>query len=66
MKTSYRMRDLPQRTGLGKSYLYREIKEGNFPPGRLIAPNVRIWSEEEIDAEMQRRFDLYNNSNSAA
>ena len=62
MKTSYRMRDLPQRTGLGKSFLYREIKEGNFPPGRLIAPNVRIWSEEEIEAEIQRRIAQYNKS----
>ena len=43
-----------------------EIKEGNFPVGLWIAPNVRIWTEEVIAAEMQRRFNLYNNTDSAA
>lgn len=62
MKQAYRMRDLPDRTGLGKSLIYRDIKNGDFPPGRLIAPNVRIWTEEEIEAEMQRRFALYSKS----
>lgn len=62
----YRMKHLPDRTGLGTSLIYREIKEGNFPVGLWIAPNVRIWTEEVIAAEMQRRFNLYNNTDSAA
>ena len=56
----YRMKHLPGRTGLGTSLIYREIKEGNFPEGQWIAPNIRIWTEEVIEAEMQRRFSLYN------
>ena len=61
----YRMKHLPDRTGLGTSLIYRESKEGNFPAGLLIAPNVRIWTEEVIAAEMQRRFKLYNKTGSA-
>jgi len=56
----YRMKDLKARTGLGTSLIYREIKEGNFPSGRKVAPNVRIWTEEEIAEEMERRLKLYN------
>ncbi len=59
-KATYRMRDLPGRTGMGASFLYSEIKAGNFPQGKLVAPNIRVWTEEIVEAEMQRRFDLYN------
>jgi len=54
MKRNYRMKDLPARTGMGKSLIYRDVKNGEFPPGRLIAPNVRIWTEEEIEAELRQ------------
>jgi predicted DNA-binding transcriptional regulator AlpA len=65
-RSVYRMKHLPGRTGMGPSLIYREIKEGNFPEGQWVTPNVRIWTEEVIAAEMQRRFNLYNNANSGA
>ena len=56
----YRIKQLPARTGLGVSLIYREMKDGNFPKGRKVNQHIRVWSEEEIEAEMQRRFALYN------
>ena len=56
----YRMKHLPGRTGLGVALIYREMKEGNFPKGKKVFKNIRIWTEEELEAEMQRRFSLYN------
>ena len=34
--------------------LCRWIKAGHFPPGRLIGPNSRAWTEAEIEAYQQR------------
>lgn len=65
IRQSHRMRDLPGRTGMSRTMIYNEIKDGNFPPGRLIAPTIRIWTEDEIAAEMERRFELYNDKQSA-
>jgi predicted DNA-binding transcriptional regulator AlpA len=28
---------------------YRQIKAGEFPPGRMISPNRRGWTREEIN-----------------
>lgn len=36
--------------------LRRWIKEGRFPPGRMIGPNSRAWTEDEI-AAYQRQLD---------
>jgi predicted DNA-binding transcriptional regulator AlpA len=30
--------------------LDRNIKNLGFPPGRLLSPNVRVWTEEEVEA----------------
>jgi predicted DNA-binding transcriptional regulator AlpA len=30
--------------------LRRWIREEGFPPFRLIGPNTRVWTEEEIEA----------------
>jgi predicted DNA-binding transcriptional regulator AlpA len=45
-----RYSDLVER-GLFRSRmtLKRAIDEGRFPPGRLLTPNARAWTEEEAD-----------------
>lgn len=58
-KQVYRMKHLTGRTGMSESLIYREISEGNFPQGQIVAPKVRVWTEEVVEAEMQRRFKLY-------
>ena len=30
--------------------LQRWIQTRGFPPGRLIGPNTRVWTEEEVEA----------------
>jgi hypothetical protein len=34
--------------------LRRWIKAGAFPPGRMIGPNSRAWTKDEIVAHQQR------------
>ena len=49
-KTILRYKHLVER-GLVKSraQLANLIKHTGFPPGRLMSPNTRAWTEEEID-----------------
>jgi predicted DNA-binding transcriptional regulator AlpA len=47
-----RMRDLIKRVGIAKSRatIYEWIKKYGFPPGRMIGPTTRVWTEEEVAA----------------
>ena len=46
-----RFRHLKER-GIADSWpqLRRLMQHQGFPPGRLLGPQTRVWSEEEIDA----------------
>jgi predicted DNA-binding transcriptional regulator AlpA len=46
-----RFRDLKAR-GLVNNWvtLSRWVQEQGFPPGRLLGPNTRVWTEAEIEA----------------
>jgi predicted DNA-binding transcriptional regulator AlpA len=35
--------------------LKRLVQQENFPPGRLLGPNTRAWTEEEIDGWLDAR-----------
>jgi predicted DNA-binding transcriptional regulator AlpA len=37
--------------------LSRWINNGTFPPGQLIGPNTRVWTEEEVSAWWDSRVD---------
>jgi predicted DNA-binding transcriptional regulator AlpA len=45
-----RFRDLKAR-GLVNSWpmLKRRIERDGFPPGRMLGPNIRAWTEDEIE-----------------
>jgi predicted DNA-binding transcriptional regulator AlpA len=51
-----RFRDLKGR-GLADSYAQLDnlIRKYGFPIGRLLGPNTRVWSEDEIDAWLANR-----------
>jgi hypothetical protein len=51
-----RFRDL-QTAGVAKSWpqLARMIELYGFPPGRLLSPQVRVWTDEEIDGWLATR-----------
>jgi hypothetical protein len=56
MTVLLRFRDLKAR-GVVKSWpqLNRMQKLHDFPLGRLMSPNVRAWTEEEIEAYIESR-----------
>jgi predicted DNA-binding transcriptional regulator AlpA len=35
--------------------LWRMIRDQGFPPGTLISPNVRAWTDDEVDAWLAAR-----------
>ncbi len=41
-------------TGLGKSTLYRMMREGKFPPARRISSNSIGWRLSEVNAWMDQ------------
>jgi predicted DNA-binding transcriptional regulator AlpA len=51
MKKILRSRDLLARGDIPSlATMYRQIKAGEFPPGRMISKNIRGWTVEEMDA----------------
>jgi len=56
MSTFLRFRDLKAR-GLvdNRTTLQRWIQQQQFPPGRLLGPNVRVWSDTEISVWLASR-----------
>lgn len=52
-----RMRDLPAKTGLGRSTLYQLIKRGFFPTGFALTPcgRARGWFVEDVDGFLAGR-----------
>lgn len=37
---------------VGKSTLYRKIREGKFPKPYKLGPNTCVWSVEEVNAAL--------------
>jgi hypothetical protein len=35
--------------------LKRLVELYGFPPGRMLSPNIRVWTEDEIDAYLESR-----------
>ena len=56
LPTFVRFRTLQAR-GIVDNYvtLTRWIEDCGFPPGRLLGPNVRAWTEEEVAAWLSSR-----------
>ena len=42
--------EVERRTGLGRSALYRAMREGRFPEPFRVGPAAVRWSEREIEA----------------
>lgn len=50
------MRNLPQKTGISRSLIYRHIAEGKFPPAVHLSKRTSRWVEEEVDAILKARI----------
>ena len=51
-----RLSDVMKRTGLSRSTIYLNIKNGNFPRNISIGARSVGWLESEINAWMQNRI----------
>lgn len=45
--------EVKRRVGLGKSMIYRLIREGKFPPPYKLSPFASRWSDREVVAWIQ-------------
>jgi predicted DNA-binding transcriptional regulator AlpA len=51
-----RMKQLTSYTSLSRAYIYQKITEGEFPPGHMISPGIRIWDRATVDAWIDKRI----------
>jgi prophage regulatory protein len=54
----HRILRLPQvleQIGMGRAWLYAEIKKGNFPEGVRLGERARGWTASSIDAWLSER-----------
>ncbi|HDS9358809.1 TPA: AlpA family transcriptional regulator [Enterobacter chengduensis] len=57
-----RIRQVEEKIGFSKSWVYQQISKNRFPPGIRIG-NVQVaWLESEIDAWIQQRLRLSRNA----
>ena len=56
LPTFLRFPDL-KRLGIVNNYttLLRWIASGDFPPGRMLGPNTRVWTLQEVEAWLASR-----------
>lgn len=48
-KAYYTPREVMARYGISRTTLYRWIREGRLPCGKVWGPRVRRWSREELE-----------------
>ncbi|AXF14798.1 helix-turn-helix transcriptional regulator [Paraburkholderia caledonica] len=45
-----------ERTGLSKTFIYKMIRRGEFPPSVRIAPRYAGWVESEVNSWLNERI----------
>lgn len=53
-----RVADVADRLGTTTTTIYRWIRDGAFPPGRLIGPRARVWTEADLDEHLATAREL--------
>ncbi|MBC9070814.1 AlpA family phage regulatory protein [Thauera sp. CAU 1555] len=51
-----RIKQVIEKTGLGRSSIYALLAKGMFPKQTLLAARVAVWAEEEVDGWLRDRF----------
>lgn len=46
--------EVMKRTGISKSFIYKQIKDGTFPPPYKLSPFAARWSEAELSEWIDR------------
>lgn len=52
-----RLPEVKARTGLGKTEIYRQAKQGSFPSPRRISHKVSVWTASAVDAWVRSKLD---------
>lgn len=60
-----RLRQLVEKTGLGRSTIYAEIAKGNFPKQHSLFEGGRsvAWLESDVDEWIRHRVSITTTSN---
>lgn len=59
MSTSIlRLTDVKARSGLGRSTIYRRIREGTFPPPVRLGARAVGWVESEVEDWLTSRIEI--------
>ncbi|HBW4582127.1 TPA: AlpA family phage regulatory protein [Klebsiella aerogenes] len=53
-----RLRQVEDKIGFGKSWIYRQIQLQQFPPSILLNSRHVAWLESEVDAWIRQRIRL--------
>ena len=48
--TLQRVPTITERMGVSRSYWWKGVKDGKFPPGIKLSARVTVWRASEIDA----------------
>jgi prophage regulatory protein len=51
-----RLPAVEEKTGLKKSQIYDDMREGRFPQGVALGPRAVGWIEDEVDAWIEARI----------
>lgn len=51
------LREVMHKTSLGSTWIYKLIKEGNFPKSIKLAERCVRWRESEIDAWIMSKVE---------
>ena len=50
-----RVRHLQQQGVVDSRMMLERLKDFGFPPGKLLTPRMRVWTQREIDAWLDSR-----------
>ncbi|EAW0643301.1 AlpA family transcriptional regulator [Klebsiella pneumoniae] len=53
-----RLRQVEDKIGFGKSWIYRQIQQQQFPPSIRLNSRHVAWLESEVDAWIHQRIRL--------
>lgn len=46
-----------KRTGMGRTSLYAEIKDGSFEPPIVLRKSLHVWLESDVDEYIRRKTE---------
>lgn len=53
-----RIRDVMEKTGLGKSTIWLWSGDGRMPKGKKISPRITVWSSVELDLWLEQQVNI--------